>query len=86
MADRPMERKLSMQLDEKAIDALRRGKFEPALKDGKPVAVQINVEISFRLYRNGLKTVVPGEQSEQLREVRSRMQSEVYTLAPHLSD
>jgi len=25
-------------------------RFEPALKDGKPVAVQINVEVSFRLY------------------------------------
>jgi len=26
------------------------GKFEPTLKDGQPVAVQINVEVSFRLY------------------------------------
>jgi hypothetical protein len=70
-----------MQLDEKAIAALRRWRFEPALKDGKPVAVQINVEVSFRLYRNGLKTVVPAEQSEQLREVRSRIQSEVYRVS-----
>jgi len=25
-------------------------KFEPAMKDGHPVSVQINVEVSFRLY------------------------------------
>ena len=37
-------------LDEKAIEAVKQWKFEPAMKDGKPVAVQINVEVSFRLY------------------------------------
>ena len=37
-------------LDEKAIEAVKNWKFEPAMKDGKPVAVQINVEVSFRLY------------------------------------
>ena len=36
-------------LDEKAIETVRQWKFEPALKDGKPVAVQIIVEVSFRL-------------------------------------
>jgi len=25
-------------------------RFEPAVKDGRPVAVQINVEVTFRLY------------------------------------
>jgi protein TonB len=43
-------RSLGMGLDQKAIDAVRRWKFEPAMKDGKPVAVQINVEVNFRLY------------------------------------
>ena len=41
---------LGLGLDEKAIEAVRNWKFEPALKDGKPVAVQINVEVNFRLY------------------------------------
>ncbi|MGA7683532.1 MAG: TonB family protein [Terriglobales bacterium] len=36
-------------LDEKAIEAVRQWKFEPALLDGKPVAVQIIVEMSFHL-------------------------------------
>ena len=43
-------RALGMGLDEKAIEAVRNWRFEPAMKDGRPVAVQINVEVSFRLY------------------------------------
>ncbi len=43
-------RSLGLGLDEKAIEAVRQWKFEPARKDGKPVPVQINVEVSFRLY------------------------------------
>ena len=45
-----MARALGMGLDEKAIEAVRNWKFEPAKKDGKPVAVQINVEVNFHLY------------------------------------
>ena len=37
-------------LDEKAIEAVNQWKFEPAQKDGRPVAVAINVEVQFRLY------------------------------------
>ena len=44
-------RRLGMGLDEKAIEAVRKYKFAPALKDGtKPVPVAINVEVNFRLY------------------------------------
>jgi TonB family protein len=43
-------RSLGMGLDQKAIEAVRKWKFEPARKDGKPVAVQISVEVNFRLY------------------------------------
>jgi TonB family protein len=43
-------RSLGMGLDQKAIEAVNRWTFEPAQKDGKPVAVQINVEVNFRLY------------------------------------
>lgn len=48
--DIKVARTLGLGLDEKAIEAVKQWKFEPALKDGKPVAVQINVEVSFRLY------------------------------------
>jgi periplasmic protein TonB len=45
-----IQRTLGMGLDEKAIEAIRKWRFEPARKDGVPVAVQINVEVNFRLY------------------------------------
>jgi periplasmic protein TonB len=45
-----VQRTLGMGLDEKAIEAVRTWKFEPARKDGQPVAVQINIEVNFRLY------------------------------------
>jgi TonB family protein len=44
-------RALGMGLDEKALEAVRKYKFKPAMKDGKtPVPVMINVEVNFRLY------------------------------------
>ncbi len=43
-------RGLGYGLDAKAIDAVRQWRFEPAMKEGKPVNVQISVEVSFRLY------------------------------------
>lgn len=43
-------RPLGMGLDEKALAAISTWKFEPARKDGKPVAVMVNVEVTFRLY------------------------------------
>lgn len=48
--DIKVARALGMGLDQKAIEAVRNWKFSPAMKDGKPVAVQINVEVNFRLY------------------------------------
>jgi protein TonB len=45
-----VQRSLGMGLDEKAIEAVRQWKFEPAKKDGQAVPVMINVEVNFRLY------------------------------------
>ena len=45
-----VSRSLGLGLDEKAIQAVNQWKFEPAQKDGRPVAVAINVEVQFRLY------------------------------------
>ena len=36
-------------LDQAAIDAARQWKFKPGQKDGKPVAVQITLELTFTL-------------------------------------
>ncbi len=44
-------RPLGMGLDEKALEAVRKYKFKPAMKDGKtPVPVMITIEVNFRLY------------------------------------
>jgi TonB family protein len=45
-----VERSLGMGLDEKAIEAVRKWRFEPATKDGHPVAVMINVQVDFHLF------------------------------------
>jgi len=39
-----------MGLDEKAIAAVNKWRFQPATLDGRPVAVRISVEMSFRLF------------------------------------
>jgi periplasmic protein TonB len=41
---------LGMGLDEKAIEAVKNWRFEPAMKDGHPVAVAVNLEVDFHLY------------------------------------
>ena len=42
-------RPLGEGLDEKALDVLKQRRFQPATRNGKPVAV-LNVEVQFRLY------------------------------------
>jgi len=44
--------KLGMGLDEKATEAVSSWRFDPALKNGEPVAVEITVEVSFHLYNS----------------------------------
>lgn len=41
---------LGLGLDDEAVRTVEAWKFKPATKDGVPVAVQINVEMNFRLY------------------------------------
>ena len=45
-----IERSLGMGLDEKAMEAVKKWRFKPAMKDSQPVPVQVNIEVSFRLY------------------------------------
>ncbi len=42
-------RKLGYGLDEQAVDAMKQWRFKPAVKDGKPVRVRANVEMTFKL-------------------------------------
>lgn len=43
-------RSLGLGLDEKAIEAVNQWLFEPAIKDGRKVAVFVDIEVNFRLY------------------------------------
>ncbi len=43
-------RPLGMGLDEKAVAAVKQYKFKPAYYQGKPVAVEVNIEVNFRIY------------------------------------
>jgi periplasmic protein TonB len=41
---------LGMGLDEKALEAVQKYRFKPAMKDGKPVASIISVAVNFKLF------------------------------------
>lgn len=41
---------LDKDLDKQAVKIVSTWKFEPATKDGKPVAVRIKVEVDYKLY------------------------------------
>jgi periplasmic protein TonB len=43
-------RGLGFGLDARAIEAVKQWRFQPAMKDGQPVNVQISVEVGFHLY------------------------------------
>lgn len=45
-----VQRSLGMGLDEKAIEAFRTWRFQPGMKDGHPVAVEVSVEVNFHLF------------------------------------
>jgi len=45
-----ISRCLGMGLDEQAVQAVAQWKFEPARMNAQPVAVQMNVEVTFHLY------------------------------------
>jgi TonB family protein len=48
--DITVQKSLSPDLDQSAVNTVSKWKFEPAMKDGQPVAVRISVEVSFKLY------------------------------------
>ena len=43
-------RGVGMGLDGKAVEAVKQYRFKPALEAGKPVAVELNVEVNFQIF------------------------------------
>jgi len=43
-------RGVGMGLDEKAVEAVKQYRFRPAMENGKPVAVELNVEVNFQIF------------------------------------
>ncbi|HWZ51417.1 MAG TPA: TonB family protein [Granulicella sp.] len=43
-------RGLGMGLDEKAIEAMKESTFHPAMENGKPVPVELQVEVNFQIF------------------------------------
>ncbi len=41
---------IGLGLDEKAVEAVRQYKFKPAMENGHPVAVEMNVEVNFQIF------------------------------------
>jgi TonB family protein len=50
-------RGLPYGLTEKAIEALSKIRFEPAVKDGQPVSVRGNIEFNFQLYNDQIQAM-----------------------------
>jgi len=65
---------LGKGLDEKAVEAVRSWRFDPALKDGKPVAVEIAVEVAFHLYRENDKKIAKLTRKAAAGDARSELE------------
>ncbi len=53
-------RPIGFGLDENAVDSIRKATFEPAMKDGKPVPVMLNLVVEFRIYSKRTDVVAKG--------------------------
>ncbi len=55
-------RPIGFGLDENAADTIRKASFQPAIKDGKPVPVLVDLVVQFRIFSN--RTNQPGNAEE----------------------
>jgi TonB family protein len=65
-------RGVGMGLDEKAVEAVKQYVFQPAMEGGKPVPVQLNVEVNYQIF-DGPKVLhsVPLELSDEARQAHA---------------
>ncbi len=50
VTDVQVVRPLGLGLDEEAVKTVRTWKFKPAMRNGQPVAVRVDIEVTFRLF------------------------------------
>jgi outer membrane biosynthesis protein TonB len=62
-AEIAVARPIGFGLDENAVDAIRKATFDPAIKNGKPVPVLLNLVVEFRIYSN--RTAIAANPAEQ---------------------
>src|SRR5580698_1111636 len=56
-------RPIGFGLDENAVDSIRKATFEPAIKNGNPVPVMLDLVVEFRIYSN--RTAVTANPAQQ---------------------
>jgi TonB family protein len=56
-------RPIGFGLDENAVAAIRKASFQPAVKDGKPVAVLLDLVVQFRIFSKRTSVVLPPDAS-----------------------
>ena len=60
-----VSRPIGFGLDESAVAAIRNAKFEPAIKDGKPVAVLLDLDVPFRIFSKRTNVHAPPEAADK---------------------
>jgi TonB family protein len=58
-------RPIGFGLDESAVAAIRKAKFEPAIKDGKPVPVLLDLVVQFRIFSKRTDVLSPPEPADK---------------------
>jgi TonB family protein len=60
-----VSRPIGFGLDENAVEAIKKAKFSPAILDGKPVAVMLNLNVSFRIFSKMTNVHPPPEPADK---------------------
>ena len=71
-AEIAVARPIGFGLDESAVDSIRKASFEPAMKDGKPVPVMLDLYVSFRIYSN--RTAATGKPETEAEDKKADKQ------------
>jgi hypothetical protein len=58
-------RPIGFGLDESAVAAIRKASFQPAVLDGKPVPVLLDLVVQFRIFSKRTSVVAPREANDK---------------------